>query len=90
LACQQADGQWRVTQDTPGLPEQVYTLPSQAIHSYQSPEPYWDPWFHGPALVGSPVFVTGGFHHFHRFRGFHHGGFRHGRFGHGGFHGGRG
>ena len=30
-ACQQPDGSWRVTQNTPGLPEQVYTLPPQAM-----------------------------------------------------------
>jgi hypothetical protein len=94
MACQQPDGRWRVTQNTPGLPEQVYTLPPQAIYLYQSPEPYWDPWFYGPAFVGGPVFLTHGFHHFHHFHGFHHGGFHHGGFGHGGFghggfHGGR-
>lgn len=97
LVCQQPDGQWRVTQNTPGLPELVYTLPSQAIYLYQSPEPYWDPWFYGPYFVGGPVFLTHGFRHFHHFHGFHHGGFHggsrhggsgHGGSGHGGSHGG--
>jgi hypothetical protein len=36
-ACQQPDGSWRVTQNTPGLPEQVYTLPPQAMSLY----PVW-------------------------------------------------
>ena len=36
--CQQPDGSWRVTQNTPGLPPQVYTLPPQAI--YVTPYPY--------------------------------------------------
>src|SRR4051794_26123316 len=26
-ACQEPDGRWRVTQNTPGLPQQAYTLP---------------------------------------------------------------
>ena len=92
-ACQQPDGSWRITQDTPGLPQQVYTLPPQAIYLYPYPEPYywWDPWFYGPSFfVGGPVFLAHGFHHFHHHGGFHHGGFRHGGgFAHGGFHGGR-
>src|SRR6266478_1035450 len=48
-ACQQPDGSWQITQNTPGLPPQVYTLPPQEIHLYPSPEPYywWDPWFYG-------------------------------------------
>ena len=91
-ACQQPDGSWRITQNTPGLPQQVYTLPPQAIYLYPYPEPYywWDPWFYGPSFfVGGPVFFAHGFHHFHHHDGFHHGGFSHGGFGHGGFHGGR-
>jgi hypothetical protein len=27
LACRQSDGSWRITQTTPGLPTQVYTVP---------------------------------------------------------------
>jgi hypothetical protein len=27
LACRQADNSWRITQTTPGLPTQVYTVP---------------------------------------------------------------
>jgi len=92
-ACQQPDGSWRITQNTPGLPQQVYTLPPQAIYLYPYREPYywWDPWFYGPSFfVGGPVFLAHGFHHFHHHGGFHHGGFRHGGgFAHGGFHGGR-
>ena len=86
-ACQQPDGSWQVTLNTPGLPQQVYSLPGQAIYLAPYPGPYywWDPNFYGPLFfVGGPVFFAHGFHHFH-----HHGGFRHGGFHHGGFHGGR-
>ena len=83
--CRQPDGSWQVTLDTPGLPQQVYTLPPQAISLYSYPEQYyWDPLFYGPPFfVGRPVFLA---HRFHRFH--HHGGF-HGGFHHGSFHGGR-
>ena len=94
-ACQQSDGSWQVTQNTPSLPQQVYTLPPQATYLYPYPERYywWDPWFYGTSFfVGGPVFLGHGFHHFHhdafRHGGFHHGGFPHGGFAHGGFHGG--
>ncbi len=86
-ACQQPDGSWQVTQNTPGLPQQVYTLPPQAIYLYPYPESYYwrDPWFYGPPFfVGGPVFFAHGFRRFHDHGGFHHGGFHHG-----GFHGGR-
>jgi hypothetical protein len=81
-ACRQPDGSWRVTQNTPGLPEQVYTLPPEAMYLYPYPEPYywWNPWFYGPLFaIGGPAFVAHGFHRFH-----HHDGSRHG-----GVHGGR-
>ena len=92
--CQQPDGSWQVTLNTPGLPQQVYTLPQQAIYLYPYPEPYfwWDPWFYGPLFVGSPVFLARGFHHHHHFHhngGPHQGGSRQGGSHHGGFHGGR-
>ena len=55
-ACPQPDGSWRVTQNTPGLPEQVYTVPPQAMNIYPYPDPYpyyWgDPWFYGPGFYG--------------------------------------
>ena len=80
-ACPQPDGSWQVTLDTPGLPQQVYTLPGQAIHLYPYPVPYywWDPGFYGPVFfVGGPVFRAHGFRSF-RHHGFHHhGGFHHG------------
>jgi hypothetical protein len=79
-ACQRPDGAWQVTMDTPGLPQQVYTLPPQAISLYSYPgQYYWDPLFCGPSFfVGCPVFVAHGFHHFHHHGGFHHGGSHHG------------
>jgi len=86
--CQQPDGSWQVTLNTPGLPQQVYTLPPQAISQYPYPDPtyWWDPWFYGPLFVGSPVFLARGHHHhvFHHNGGSHKGGHRHG-----GFRGGR-
>lgn len=30
LACRQADDSWRITQATPGLPTQIYTVPAYA------------------------------------------------------------
>src|SRR5260370_20741380 len=86
-ACQQPDGSWQVTLNTPGLPQQVYTLPRQAIYLYPYPESYywWDPWYYGPPFfVGGPVFLAHGFHHFHHHDFHHHNGFHHG-----GFHGSR-
>ena len=85
--CQQPDGSWQVTMNTPGLPQQIYTLPPQAIYLNSYPEPYywWDPSFYGPLFfVGGPVFFAHGPHRFHH-HDFHHSGGSH----HGGFHGGR-
>jgi hypothetical protein len=85
--CQQPDGSWWVTQNTPGLPPQVYSLPAQVIYVTPYPyEYYWaDSWGFGP-----PFFVGGffgdRFHHFRCVR-FFHGGF-HGAGFHRGFHGG--
>jgi hypothetical protein len=73
-ACPQADGGWRITQTTPGLPEQVYTVPPPTAFPYYFPSPadyavadlfpYWDgsPWAFGiaPAIV-----VVQKAHHFH-------------------------
>jgi hypothetical protein len=90
--CQQPDGSWRVVQNTPGLPLQVYTLPAQMIYvtpnSYQY---YWaNSWAFGPPFfAGGLVFFSNGFHHFphkHFFHSGFHGGFHHGF--HGGGHGG--
>src|SRR6516225_7016345 len=41
-ACQQADGSWRITQTTPGLPPQVYEVPPPAYSPYPSAYPYPD------------------------------------------------
>ena len=83
--CQQADGSWRVTQNTPGLPPQVYTLPAQAIYVTPYPyEYYWaDSWG-----VGPPVFAGGFFFVGHRICHFRQARFIHGGFHGGGFHGG--
>ena len=84
-SCRQPDGSWQVTLNTPGLPQQVYALPPEAISLYSyAGQYYWDPLFYGPLFfVGGPVFLVHG-HHFHNHGGSHHGGFHHG-----GFHGGR-
>ena len=94
-ACQQPDGSWRVTQNTPGLPPQVYDVPAPAYAPYPYPagsaypdfSPYWGGWWGSPwywGLAPSMVFVQR-FNRFHH--GFHHGfhrGFAHGS-GHPGF-----
>ena len=86
--CRQPDGSWQVTQNTPGLPVQVYTLPAQVIAAVtqNSNQYYWtDPWGFGPPFFAGGCCIFGSsFHHFHR--GFFHSGFHHGF--HGGHHGG--
>lgn len=88
-ACPQADGSWRITQTTPGLPPQVYNVPPPPPYSsypydyaYAYPDylPYWwgAPWVFG---IGPSIIVVQRFNHFHH--GFGHG-FTHG-FMHGGF-----
>jgi len=93
-ACQQPDGSWRITQNTPGLPPQVYevpapTYPSPYSSGYAYPEyfPYWwdSPWYFGLAPSIVVVQRLNRFHHgFHNGlrRGFAHGSGRSG-FGHG-------
>ncbi len=97
-ACQQPDGSWRITQNTPGLPPQVYEVPAPTYSSYPYPVGYaypdyfpswWDsPWYFGPGYFGlaPSIFVVQRFNRFHHgFHGGSHGGF-HGV--HRGFHGG--
>jgi len=91
-SCQQPDGSWRITQNPPGLPPQVYVVPPAAEYpnGYPYPDyyaypfyyPYWaaEPWFFG---LGPTIVVARRFPHFHH--GFAHG--FHGGFAHG-FHGG--
>ena len=94
-ACQKADGSWRITQTTPGLPPQVYELPPPAYAPYSEAYPYPDffpywwgsSWFFG---LAPSIILVNRFNHFHH--GFHHGfghGFAHGfgHFGHGFGHG---
>ena len=93
-SCQQPDGGWRITQNTPGLPPQVYVVPppTEYPYGYLYPDyyydyptfyPYWavEPWFFG---LGPTIVVAQRFPHFHHgfVHGFH-GGFAHGF--HGGF-----
>ena len=75
-ACPQPDGSWKITQNTPGLPTQVYQVPPPTTSpypyeypypvDYAYPEffPYWigAPWYFG--LAPSIVVV----HRFHRFQ----------------------
>jgi hypothetical protein len=90
-ACPQADGSWRITQTTPGLPPQVYEVPAPASPPYSSgytyPEAYaypdfapdwgWAGWGRAPWFFGlaPSIVVVQRFNHFHH--GFHHG-FAHG------------
>jgi surface antigen len=99
-SCQQPDGSWRITQNTPGLPLQVYIIPPPTEYPYGYPYPdyydypsyypYWgiEPWLFG---LGPTIVVAQRFPHFHHgfVHGFH-GSFVHGFHGgfSGGFHGG--
>ena len=85
-ACPQPDGSWKITQDTPGLPAQVYDIPPPPSapypydysypvdYAYPESFPYWlgAPWFFG---LGPSIVVLQRFHNFRY-------GFGHG-FGHG-------
>jgi hypothetical protein len=84
-SCQQPDGSWRVTQNTPGLPQQVYVVPPPPpeygypypdYYAYPDVYPYWfaSPWFYG---LGPTIFVAQRFSHFRFHHGFVHG-FHHG------------
>lgn len=75
-ACPQPDGSWKITQNTPGLPAQVYDVPAPISSpypytypyplDYAYPEffPYWAgaPWFFG---LAPSIVVVQRFHHFH-------------------------
>ena len=96
-ACQQADGSWRITQTTPGLPPQVYEMPPpRAYPSYPDANAYpgayvypdfsaYSDWGAGPywGWAGAPWFfgLASSIIVVQRFNHFHHG-FAHG-FGHG-------
>jgi hypothetical protein len=81
-ACPQPDGGWRITQNTPGLPAQVYEIPPPALspypygypyfgdYLYPDLYPYWAgwPWFFG---IAPSIVVVQKFHHFNH--GFAHG-----------------
>jgi hypothetical protein len=95
-ACQQADGSWRITQTTPGLPPQVYEVPGPtpspypSAYTYPGGYPYpdfsnysdWADWGWG-GWGGGPWFfgLAPSIVVVQRFNHFHHG-FAHG-FGHG-------
>jgi surface antigen len=75
-ACPQPDGSWKITQNTPGLPTQVYQVPPPAAspypydypypidYAYPDFFPYWvgAPWFFG---LAPSIVVVQRFHHFH-------------------------
>jgi hypothetical protein len=60
-ACQQPDGSWRITQNTPGLPPQVYTVPPPTEYPYGYPYPdyyynhplFYPYWASSPGSLGS-------------------------------------
>jgi hypothetical protein len=74
-ACPRPDGSWKITQNTPGLPAQVYEIPPPASspYPYANPYPvdyaypgffpYWlgEPWFFG---LGPMIVVVQRFHSF--------------------------
>lgn len=88
-ACQQADGSWRITQTTPGLPPQVYEVPAPTYSPYPSaysyPEAYpypdfspygdWAGWGWGgaPWFFGLAPSIFVVQHFNHFHRGFAHG-----------------
>ena len=77
-ACQQPDGGWRITQNTLGLPPQLYEVPAPPPSPYPYPLdyaypdyfPYWwgSPWYFG---LAPSIFVVQRFNRFHH--GFHQG-----------------
>ena len=85
-ACPQPDGSWKITQNTPGLPTQIYQVPPPASspypydypypidYAYPDFFPYWvgAPWYFG---LAPSIVVVQRFHHFHYGfpRGFGHG-----------------
>ena len=84
-ACLQADGSWRVTQETPGLPTQIYTVPPPPAYPegsypdpYAYPSPYdysywvYDPWFYGPPYWFGGFAFANNFLRFRRFNRFNH------------------
>ena len=96
-ACQQANGSWRITQTTPGLPPQVYEMPAPPVYpSYPDANAYpgayaypdfsaYSDWGAGPywGWAGAPWFfgLAPSIVVVQRFNHFHHG-FAHG-FSHG-------
>ena len=76
--CQQPDGSWRITQNTPGLPPQVYEVPAPTPSPYPYALGYAYPdyfpyWWGSPGYFGlaPSIFVVQRFNRFHH--GFHHG-----------------
>jgi len=76
-ACPQSDGNWQITQNTPGLPPQTYVMqpppmPNDSFYASAYPDydqnfdfdPYWAdaPWFFG---LGPTLVVVYGFNHYH-------------------------
>jgi hypothetical protein len=58
-ACQQPDGTWKVTQETPGqLQPQVFVAPPPPADYYAYPYPWWAPLEIG--IGGTFVFHGGG------------------------------
>jgi len=75
-ACPRPDGSWKITQNTPGLPTQVYQVPPPASspypyeypypidYAYPESFPYWlgEPWYFG---LAPSIVIVQRFHHFH-------------------------
>lgn len=79
-ACLQPDGSWKVEQNLPNEASQTYILAPPDYQQYYPPAYVADPWFYGPPLFFSGVFIGGGWGYHHAHGGWHgawHGGFHH-------------
>jgi hypothetical protein len=70
-ACLQPDGSWKVVQNVPDQPQQVYEVPPQVYQPYYPPAYAADPWYYGPPLFLGGVFVGGGWGDHHDHGGWH-------------------
>jgi hypothetical protein len=78
-ACLQPDGTWRVEQDVAGQAPQTYVIQPPVYQPYYPSAYLVDPWFYGPPLFSSGIFIGGGWGFRHHHGGWH-GAWRGGRF----------
>ena len=88
-ACLQPDGSWKIQQSIAGQPPQVYVVAPQVYRPYYPAAYLADPWYYGPPLFVSGVFIGGGWGYYHHHGGWYgswHGGWRGGHYGYRGYH----